>query len=239
MNLIKNRSLLFLGVTLIIVVIAFFVIYIPKTKINKTIQNNSTQTTSVQNTPNTRKSTPLVKVSENSYFYPIRNFTENITFRWFGKLVTSSEIAKPCGAKFSGYHTGVDIEVSKSDIQKPVPVYAISNAKIAQIGFVSGYGGIVVLSADIKGKPYTIYYGHINLSSSTVKEDQNVTASQKLADLGAQCSAQTDGERKHLHFAIHKGNVINIRGYVSTKVQLSNWIDPVSYLLSLKAKAVK
>jgi len=44
--------------------------------------------------------------------------------------------------------------------------------------------------------------------------------------LGDHESAETDGERKHLHFGIHKGSDIDMRGYVAIEEELENWIDP-------------
>ncbi len=37
---------------------------------------------------------------------------------------------------------------------------------------------------------------------------------------------ETDGERKHLHLGIHKGTVVDLRGYVDSELDLKNWINP-------------
>jgi len=51
-----------------------------------------------------------------------------------------------------------------------------------------------------------------------------------LGNLGTGFSSETDGERKHLHLAIHKGSSVNILGYVQTKALLFDWLDPAKYL---------
>ena len=56
-----------------------------------------------------------------------------------------------------------------------------------------------------------------------------VVAGQKIGVLGDGYTTETDGERKHLHFGIIKGNVISYKGYVDTEPQLEAWIDPLTY----------
>ena len=48
--------------------------------------------------------------------------------------------------------------------------------------------------------------------------------------LGAAFSKETAGERKHLHFGIHKGVRLDLRGYVDAKEALANWLDPWQYI---------
>ena len=43
-------------------------------------------------------------------------------------------------------------------------------------------------------------------------------------------SAETDGERKHLHLGIHKGTAVDISGYVANAAQLKPWINVMDYL---------
>jgi len=52
--------------------------------------------------------------------------------------------------------------------------------------------------------------------------------------LGKGYSDETDGERKHLHFAIHKGTKIDVRGYVQTKGELQDWLNPLPLLDNLQ-----
>jgi murein DD-endopeptidase MepM/ murein hydrolase activator NlpD len=179
--------------------------------------------------------TPTTPAPQVSLFYPMSNYPGRITFRWYGKLVTTTEQAEPCGAKFSGYHTADDLETTSAEKNTNVPVFAISDGTIAQIGRVSGYGGLIVLRTTINNQNYTLYYGHIDLSSTNLSSGDTVKAGQKLSNLGAECSLQTDGERKHLHFAIHKGTGIDVRGYVQNLTELANWINPKNFLIQNNA----
>ncbi len=162
-------------------------------------------------------------VSKPVTLFPISNFSDRITFRTFGQLVSSGEEKKVvCGKAFSGYHTGIDLETTPTEQNSDVPVYSISAGKVVLADFVSGYGGLIVILDSNR----TIYYGHVNIASSTVKKGDTVILGEKLAVLGKGCSSETDGERKHLHFAIHQGQIIDVRGYVPTKSELSVWLDP-------------
>ena len=51
-----------------------------------------------------------------------------------------------------------------------------------------------------------------------------------MAVLGQGYSAETSDERKHLHLGIHKGSGIELKGYVSNKDQLTEWIDAQTIL---------
>lgn len=72
-------------------------------------------------------------------------------------------------------------------------------------------------------------YGHLRLSSILFKENTSLTQGEKIGVLGRGFSKETDGERKHLHLGIHKGSVVNLKGYVSQKKQLDQWIDVSKY----------
>lgn len=161
---------------------------------------------------------------------PINNFDGRLTKRWFGKYVTPLDNqGMACGKGFTGYHTGDDLEVSKEEINQTIPIYAIAEGQVKRIGFVSGYGGLIIIEHNLNGQLVTAYYGHIALSSSSLKNGDDVISGQQIAALGEQCSTQTDFERKHLHFAIHKGNQIDVRGYVPVKADLDAWLDPKKY----------
>jgi murein DD-endopeptidase MepM/ murein hydrolase activator NlpD len=174
--------------------------------------------------------------ASSGYFYPISNYPQRLTLRLFGQLVKPADAQKvPCGQSFSGFHTGDDLEVLPSEIDQPVPVYSIAQGQVIEAVDLSGYGGVLVIAYDLDGQPVTAYYGHINLGSVTRLAGQDVTPGQQLAQLGDACSAQTGGERKHLHFALHKGKGIDYRGYVGSESQLSFWLDPSVVLSRLKA----
>jgi murein DD-endopeptidase MepM/ murein hydrolase activator NlpD len=201
-------------------------IFIPKRLVSPTnpAPPNPAPQTSPAPTPEAKK-----------YFYPISNYADRIKYRWFGKQVTTNDQVPYCGAPFSGLHTGDDLEATAAEQNTPVPVYAISDATITSVSNISGYGGLIVLTVNIQGQNYTIYYGHISLASSAVKAGQTVKAGDFLANLGKGCSAETSGERKHLHFAIRKGARVDVRGYVQSQLELENWINPRDFLGQLKA----
>lgn len=173
-------------------------------------------------TSNLKKS--LQKKTESPYVIPIAEFNERATKKQFGLYVTPSNSPTP-PEKFSGYHTGVDVEYS--DVTKAVPIRAISDGTVAYSGWVSGYGGVVLITHGVKGAPRTVLYGHLSTSSLPAVGD-TVKKSQKIGQLGEDRSSDTDGERKHLHFALLSGARQDFRGYVAEKSQLSGWLDPLS-----------
>jgi murein DD-endopeptidase MepM/ murein hydrolase activator NlpD len=202
----------------------------------RTFRNTPTdQPKSYQAPESTNPTQPANPAS--AYYYPISNYNERLTFRWFGKFVNNESVS-PCGASFRGYHTADDLEILSGEKNTEVPVYAISDSSVRQIGPTSGYGGLMVLGTTINGNNYTLYYGHIDLTSSTLKQDDNVKAGQKIANLAPQCSAKSGGERKHLHFGIKKGNAVDVKGYVSNSLELNNWINPKNFLNQLDAKSI-
>jgi len=78
--------------------------------------------------------------------------------------------------------------------------------------------------------PVTVVYGHLDLLSIESSVGEDLKQGEKIGNLGKDKSSQISGERKYLHSGIHKGNSINIRGYVGNKTQLSNWLNPCFYL---------
>lgn len=179
------------------------------------------------NSTTTSQSSKANQSQTQKYAYPIKNFTTNQTKKVFGQYITpATSPVQP--ERFTGYHTGVDIEISPSDLNKAVPVYSIYVGKVRYVGYVSGYGGVIVIQYTLNGQVVTALYGHIKLASATVKVGQTVKKGQELAILGKAYSVETDGERKHLHFAIHRGVTIDFRGYVQNKSELTAWIDPNS-----------
>lgn len=155
---------------------------------------------------------------------PIAEFTSRITKKSFGTYITpQNSPVQP--ERFSGYHTGVDVEYG--DITSDVPVMAIADGKIVYSSIVDGYGGIIILQFRWQDKDYLALYGH--LRPSTMPDvGTTFNKNQQLALLGTAYSSETDGERRHLHFAISSGTTIRIRGYVTKQSDLSSWIDPLS-----------
>ncbi len=178
---------------------------------------------------------PVPPVTENrmaeeakGYAYPIENFKENQTKKVFGQFITK-ENSPIRNDRFHGYHTGVDIEVNPKDIDKGIPVYAITNGIIRSVqDEISGYGGVIVIEHLINNQTMTAIYGHIKFFSVEKEAGDLVEKGEQIAILGTGRTIETDNERKHLHFGIHKGAEINILGYVQNKSELSGWINPNS-----------
>ena len=92
----------------------------------------------------------------------------------------------------------------------------------------NGYGGVAIQGCQLDGESITVVYGHLNITSVKYKIGDQIEAGGMIALLGNDKSAQTDGERKHLHLGIHKGSGVNILGYVQNQSDLSRWVDPCS-----------
>ncbi len=160
---------------------------------------------------------------------PIAGGRARITKKTFGLYVTpQNSPVQP--ERFSGYHTGVDFETYPNEQTIDVPVVAACNGTLALKEWARGYGGVAVERCIVNGSPVTIIYGHVRETSITPSVGQKLTAGEKFAVLGTGYSHETDGERRHLHFGIHKGTSINILGYVQNKNDLQNWLDPAQYL---------
>jgi murein DD-endopeptidase MepM/ murein hydrolase activator NlpD len=182
------------------------------------LKNPSTQPiTSSTSTPTT--ATPSVKAVF-QYAFPIDNFFSRLTKKPFGIYITpKNSPVQP--EKFTGFHTGVDIEYS--DIAGEVKVYAIANGQVIHSGWVSGYGGFLA----VQHTTFISVYGHLN-PGSLPKNGSIVKKGQQIGILGDAFSTQTDGERQHLHFGIIKGHQLDFRGYVQNQSELSLWLDPVT-----------
>jgi hypothetical protein len=63
---------------------------------------------------------------------------------------------------------------------------------------------------------------------------------QRITYLGDAFSEETGGERKHLHFGIHKGIDLYFLGHEQTKEDLNlNWEDPTKFLRAKGAVEIK
>jgi murein DD-endopeptidase MepM/ murein hydrolase activator NlpD len=176
--------------------------------------NNATQTSNTIPTPGAE-----------TLNNPTSEFKERITKKFFGTYVSPSDSpVQP--EKFTGYHTGVDVEFT--DTTSDIPVYALADGKIVLSKTATGYGGIFVVQFTFISQTYTAIYGHIR-PSTLPSVGTTVTKGQQLAILGTGGTNETDGERHHLHFGIHSGTNLDIKGYVQNKSDLSAWIDPLSF----------
>jgi murein DD-endopeptidase MepM/ murein hydrolase activator NlpD len=161
-------------------------------------------------------------VSNNSLVEPIKDFKNRITKKPFGIYITP-ETSPIEEEKFIGFHTAVDVEYG--DFLEDVPVYAIENGTVKISRWASGYGGVIAIHHVIEGKKYLGIYGHLDPQALTTN-GKEVKKGEQIGVLGEGESYETDGARKHLHFGIYKKADINILGYVGTRQELLDWIDP-------------
>jgi undecaprenyl-diphosphatase len=157
---------------------------------------------------------------------PVQGTRDRITKKPFGIYITP-ETSPVENDRFSGYHTGIDIEYE--DIAGDVPVYAIADGTVRLARIASGYGGVVAIEHIVNGETVIGIYGHVD-PASLPRTGATVKAGEKIGILGDGGTRETDGERKHLHFGIVKGSKINLLGYVQSQTQLSGWIDPTTIL---------
>lgn len=158
--------------------------------------------------------------------YPIAEFTSRITKKPFGIHITPAN-SPVSPERFSGWHSGTDIEYA--DVPGDVPVVAIADGTILASRTVDGYGGVVIIRHAVNGETVTALYGHLD-PASMVANDTQVTQGQQIGILGDGYTPETDNERKHLHFSISKGSVVNLRGYVQSEAALSDWYNPAEWL---------
>lgn len=160
---------------------------------------------------------------------PLDRIDERVTKKRFGTLVspTNSPVSPE---KFSGYHTAWDFETFVDEADKAVTITAFCGGKIVSKKSADGYGGVVVQECQLGTQAVTIIYGHLKLASVTNNIGDYLAPGATIGELGQANSTDTGDERKHLHFGIHKGTAIDIKGYVSTQAALSAWLDPDTYL---------
>lgn len=166
---------------------------------------------------------------DNNLKLPIKDASKRVTKKPFGIFVAPNN-SPVKNERFKGYHTGVDFEVFDNEYDKETSVKAICSGELIQKNYVSGYGGLAVQLCEIKSQKVTVVYGHLDLKSINLELGKNLQAGEKIGVLGDDKSRETDGERKHLHLGIHKGQDINVRGYVDSENKLSEWLDPCDYV---------
>ncbi len=160
---------------------------------------------------------------------PLDRPQERVTKKPFGILITREDSpVQP--ERFSGYHVGTDFEVFPEELGRDVSVRAVCDGTLLLKRQADGYGGVAVQRCELDGRPITVVYGHLKLSSVAAESGEELKRGGTLGLLGADKSAETDGERQHLHLGIHQGAATDIRGYVSTATGLSDWLDPCQYV---------
>ncbi|MBX4187596.1 MAG: M23 family metallopeptidase [Candidatus Doudnabacteria bacterium] len=189
--------------------------YLIKTGSDTPEPNSTSETTSDQS-----------KVNLNDNFSaPMSNFRSRVTKKFFGTYVDPSH-SPVSPEKFTGFHNAVDLETFPDEENLDVSVNAICTGKLAINRTASGYGGLVAQYCTLDGSPVLVLYGHMDIDSVVFKLGDDISSGTKIGILG-QPGPETDGERKHLHLGIRKGQELVILGYVPTEAGLSNYIDPL------------
>jgi len=182
-----------------------------------------------QTVPAPNNSTANNTKNPQTFVPPISNAASRVTKKPFGIFVTPQN-SPVSPEKFTGFHTGTDFETFSSEQNLDVQIFSACEGKLLEKRIASGYGGVVVQACKINNQDVTIVYGHLKLASVSPAIGQTLKPGDQIGVLGKGFSTETDGERKHLHFAIHKGASINILGYVQNQNDLSNWLDPMQFL---------
>jgi len=180
-------------------------------------------------TPAATSTSPSKPVSKPQLTEPISGGLSRVTKKTFGLYVSPGH-SPVSPEKFTGYHTGIDFETTSGEQNIDVPIYAACDGKLLLKKYASGYGGVAVQACKLDNKDVTVIYGHLRLVDITPNVGDELKAGQQIAVLGTGYSSETDGERKHLHFGIHKGAAINILGYAQKQTDLSGWLNPTDYL---------
>ncbi|MBI4032246.1 M23 family metallopeptidase [Candidatus Berkelbacteria bacterium] len=163
---------------------------------------------------------PLV---EPGLLTPTAEFESRITKKRFGTYVTP-ENSPVSPERFTGFHTGVDVEYG--DVGDEVPVRAIANGTVTLAKIAQGYGGVVVVTHAIDDRERSTIYGHLD-PAILPTVGATITRGQELGRLGDGRTDETDGERKHLHFAVRVDTGLVLLGYVQRESDLSGWLDPL------------
>ena len=163
--------------------------------------------------------------------WPIENGASRATPLHFGMYVTPDPKTNPIDPpeRFTGYHAATDFEVTPDEADAIVNVYAVCTGTGSYNGFSAGYGGLITQECMLKNEKVTMLYGHLALASLPPRNTL-LKKGDKIAELGAAKSRDTDGNRKHLHFAIIKGWTSKELGYVQTPKELEDFINPQTVL---------
>lgn len=151
---------------------------------------------------------------------PVAEYRDRRTQKVFGQYIQD---------RFTGYHTGDDVEYT--DDRTDVPVFAIADGRVVEARRASGYGGMMVLAHTVNGISISALYGHLD-PASMIANGSAVRRGQQLAILGDHQSTETDGERKHLHFHLWEGGGVKISGYAPTAAALGDYLNPTDFFLA-------
>ncbi|MBI4435677.1 M23 family metallopeptidase [Candidatus Uhrbacteria bacterium] len=131
------------------------------------------------------------------------------------------------GDRFSGYHVAIDFEAPAD-----TPVYAVEDGEVTYSGWVSGYGGVMVVRSIMSDRTQSYIYGHLDPSSMRAVGD-SLAQGDPVAVLGEK-GEETDGEREHLHFAMYEGEEVRLKGYEASEESVEDWLNPYDNVRSDK-----
>lgn len=171
-------------------------------------------------------------VAEPAFAWPLDNTENRALLLNFGMYVTPDPGQNPIDPpeRWTGYHTAQDIEIFPDEIDKDVPVFAACNGKVIFKGEVNGYGGVLIQLCKLNLEDVTVLYGHINPHRIEADMDQELNIGDRIGILGSHKTRDAGYNRKHLHFQIHRGPEIVLRGYVSRPEDLSSYINPINII---------
>lgn len=228
-----NKKLLLLAtgiILLLIVTFLIFSIFLTESKKDETVNNVETTLPTEREFQNDN---PEVLESEETTTYsdaknlisePIDNSLKRINKKPLGiKVSPNNSPVQP--ERFYGYHTGTDFEIFTGEENSKIAISAICAGSLIEKRWVSGYGGVAVQQCEINNESVTVVYGHLKLASISKKLNENIDQGEKIGILGEGFSLETDGERKHLHLGIHRGGVVDLKGYAQSQDELGDWID--------------
>lgn len=214
-----RRTIIIAIISLIAAIIVVMIMILITKKINSKNTAQSPTTTSTISATTEATTQPV-----NAFAEPVADFKKRVTKKPFGIYITP-ETSPVQPERFSGYHTGADAEYE--DVTSDVPVLAITDGKVILSETSSGYGGVFMISFNLDGTTHTALYGHIR-PSSLPKVGKEFKKGDWTGLLGTGYSSETDGERRHLHFAVLSDDRLDIKGYVQNESQLSGWLDPLT-----------
>jgi murein DD-endopeptidase MepM/ murein hydrolase activator NlpD len=187
--------------------------------------NGTPEPTSESDQPDQSSQSDFTQASDDQFLPPLDDYKSRVLHKPHGIYINpATSPVQP--EKFSGYHVGIDFEILAGEQDAVVEARAICDGKLAVKRTAQGYGGLVAQYCVYQGQPVLVLYGHVALSSVEFSLDDDVKAGQVLGRLG-QPGPETDGERKHLHLGIRRGQELVISGYVQSESALFNYIDPM------------
>lgn len=177
--------------------------------------------------PSNNESAPtnVAEESPATLAIPVEEFWSRITKKPFGIYITpATSPVRP--EKFTGYHTGTDVEFS--DARRDVLVRSVAAGKVVISRTATGYGGLLVIDHRPEFEWFSLY-GHVD-PASIPKIGTIVRVGEIIGKLAPAYSVGSGGERKHLHLGIINQPTPNIVGYVSTEGKLTGWLDAAALL---------